>query len=32
MNRLGKWIEDVEAQAKINKAVNLDLGKIDLQR
>jgi tetratricopeptide (TPR) repeat protein len=33
MERLGKWIEELETQAKANNNnVNLDLGKFDLQR
>ena len=32
MERLGKWIEEIETQAKINNQVNIDLGKFDMQR
>jgi hypothetical protein len=33
MERLGKWIESIETQAKSNdNKVNLDLGKFDMQR
>ena len=32
MERLGKWIKEVEKQAQISKTVDIDLGKFDMQR